>query len=85
MEYVISQTLFARFLKIVSISTVSSWQREMYMLTVSDNPTYIQNPEPAQIFPSILLHPIWPSFPHHGYLVRFCVAQKITPSRDQVF
>lgn len=77
MEYAIIQALFPQMLKTVNISTVPSWQQELYMLCVSDNPTDIQNPEPARIFAVILFHSICPSFPHHGHLVRYCVAQKI--------
>lgn len=63
-------------LKIVNVSTVSSWQQELYMLSISDSPTDTQNPEPAQIFSIILFHSNCLSFPHHGYLVRYCEAEK---------
>lgn len=59
------ECFFLWCVKIVTISTVSSRQQERYMLRVSDNPTDIQNPEPAQIFPIIRFHSTCPSFPHH--------------------
>lgn len=52
--------------KTVNISTVSSWQEELYILSTSNNPMDIQIPEQAEIF---LLHFSTPSAlpsPTHG-------------------
>lgn len=68
-ECAIIQMLFPHMLKIVNIGTVSSWQEELFIPSTSDNPTDMQNPEPAEIFSIMLLHSTCPSFTHP----RMCV------------
>lgn len=63
-EYATIEMLFAHALETVNISTASSWQEELYILSTSGNPTDIQNPEPAEIVSIMLFHSICLSFPH---------------------
>lgn len=63
-EYATIETFFPHALKVVNISTASSWQEELYILSTFGNPMDIQNPEPAEIVSIMLFHSICLSFPH---------------------